>query len=188
MGRTQKVIRLMPEVPQDLRLAYPEGKTLEDGRVMLSTTDGWVLFLPADGGQAVQQQLRDLRIQPGDRVLIRESITHGPTGKTVSWEVYRAQVALGQQRDGSFVVPNQPGGAATISQVAAPVSDRDNGHSTRKPPESPYEHSGTAAGLRERANMLVDVYAACLAYAKRYPDVSAEDVRAFVLAVFASPV
>src|SRR5215831_12649536 len=130
------VIRVIPEVPMDLTLAFLEGKPVANGRMMFSTVDGRSLFVPEPAGREIQRKLNDLRIQPGDHVLIRQSIGYPAGVRTVSWEVYRTAVIVGQQADGSFVVPSQPGKTATVAPVAVPASvssaadPNNSGHDT----------------------------------------------------------
>jgi hypothetical protein len=180
----------MPEVPIDITLAFVEGKMTTGNRMMFSTTDDRVLFLSAAAGQEVQAKLRDLRIQAGDRVLLRLTRDYSTGQCEETWEVYRAgAVPVGKQANGSIIVPKQPG-AEPPAPEAAPVTGPKgipNNPSTAAPhSSSPFEHSGPALHLRERTQMLVDVYASCLTYAEqRYPRVSAEDVRELLLAEIA---
>jgi len=182
------IIKLTPEVPVDMTLAYTEGKPVGRGQMMFSTVDGRVLYVPEAGGREIQRRLNDLRIKVGDRVLIRQSVDYSGAGREVSWEVYRAKVGVGAQADGSFVVPAQPG--ADVASPAPVPADRirpgvPNTISTDH--HSPLEHSGRSLLMRQEAQMLLDVLASCQAYAKQcYPDITADDVRACVLATYGS--
>lgn len=172
-----QVIKLMGETPVDMILAFPEGKMITGNRMMFSTVDDRVLYLPAAAGQEVQAKLRDLRIQAGDRVLIRQAISYASGEKRVEWEVYRAGAPVGQQSSGAFIVPKQPGAEGGPADPAPGPLPRAKSLS--------YEHTGARLHLQERTHMLIDVYAAAVAYAKRYPEVSREDVRTLLLAELA---
>jgi len=104
----------------------------------------------------------------------------------VSWEVYRAKVGVGVQADGTFVVASQPGGKEAAQARAATDSSPIRSALLASPDptaESPLAHSGMAAQLRDRTNMLVGVLAACQAHAKQFhPGITPDDVRACLLA------
>lgn len=180
------VIRITPEVPVDMVLAFTEGKPVANGKMMFSTTDGRSLFVPEAAGREIQQRLNDLRIRPGDRVLIRQGITHNGGVRETSWEVYRASVAVGQQRDGSFIVPAQPGAEKAppaLPPPSPPAAAQPNGR-----PAGALEHCGPAAPLRQRATLLIDVYAGMLRYARQCHadlDMAPADIRELVAAAYA---
>ena len=189
------IIKLTPEVPVDMTLAFAEGKPVGRGQMMFSTVDGRALYVPEPAGREIQRKLYGLGVKAGDRVLIRQSVDYSAEGRECSWEVYRAKVGCGLQGDGSFIVPSQPSGreAAAPARAAAPNGITPSSallqhhHNCSDPITSPLAHSGLAGQLRDRANMLVDVMAACQAYARQtYPDITAEDVRACVVAAAAA--
>jgi len=91
-----QVIRIYPNVPVDLVLAFDEGKPCARGKMMFSSTDGRCLFVPEAAGRLIQAKLNDLRIRRGDRILITQFEEYTAAGKEVSWNVVRAAVACGQ--------------------------------------------------------------------------------------------
>jgi hypothetical protein len=113
-----EVIRIYPNVPVDMVLAYAEGKPCSHGKIMFSTVDDRCLFVPEAAGREIQARLNDMRIRRGDRILITQFVEYGPGGKETSWKVVRAAVSCGQQPDGSFVVPSQPGAASPPGKAA----------------------------------------------------------------------
>lgn len=175
------IIRLTPEVPVDMTLAFAEGKPVSKDRMMFTTTDGRSLFVPEAAGREIQRRLHGLGIRPGDRVLIRQTTSYEHGVKETTWEVHRAQVACGEQRDGSFVVPTQPGAGSPsrIDQPRAAAAAKAPLHDVAGPS---LEHSGTAGLIRDRANMLIDVYAGCVRYARaRNYDIPPEHILQMVL-------
>ncbi len=104
-------IRVYPEVPMELNLKFVTGRLVKDNSAMMfSTVDGCALFVSLTEGQEIEGKLRALQIEPGQRVLLRRGIKYGASGRTVGWEVFRSgAVRIGQQTDGTFCVPRQPG-------------------------------------------------------------------------------
>lgn len=186
-------IRLTPDVPVDLALAYTVGKPVKGNKLMFSTVDQRVLFVPEQAGKIIEGKLIALGIQRGERILICQERTYEGGNPEVKWNVYKARVPVGQQGDGTFIVPRQPGaGAVTPTPIAAtPVKEQ---------PQDTTDHNKPAAAqpaqvlfpwaqrLLSETNALVDVFAAAFHYAKvRYGDqVRAEDVRELLATAYAS--
>lgn len=169
---TQKKINVRPGVPVDLVLAYTEGKPVNGAHMMFSTVDQRVLFVPIAAGHEIQAKLRDLGVQRGERILVCEERTRDQAGQvSTRWNVFRTDRPVGEQADGTFVVPSQPG-------ASAPPQPRQAAQ------ETALTHSGWARLLQGQTNALIDVYAAALAYShERYGDqVSPADVRALLIA------
>lgn len=187
---SDNVIRMYPECPVDMVLAYTEGRVTKNGKMQFSSRDGRVLFVPQVAGRQIEQRLRDLRIQAGDRVMIRETVDHAGGERTSKWEVFRCQVGVGQQANGSFVVPAQPG-ADLPHRTSAPTSK--SAALTKAQPETTTatngsSHTGLAAIVREHGAILIDVYADLLRYAReQHADVnlSPADIRELVQAAYA---
>jgi len=137
-------------VPVPVTLKYSQGKSCANGdRVMYTTSDNRVMFLDFAQGRAIEE----MSIRPGEPLLIARQKPAG--SQPATWLIQRAadlegqlaaslhqQVAagkLGQQPDGTFVVP-----------AAAP-----------KPPQSAPVSQPSSALVNE-ANALVDAYAQVL--------------------------
>lgn len=106
------------------------------------------------------------------------------------------------QQDGTFVVSKVNGGTlGTPSQSIPPSASiinqsssihsapQDNtaggGAGGRSMADSPYEHSGVSLFLREQTNMLIDVFASCVAYAQRYNGAcKPDDVRNLLITTY----
>ena len=151
--------------PVALKLKYAHPKPCANGeRAMFSTDDNRVLFLDLD----TARQIEDLNIKPGEPILI----TRQKTGKdAATWLIQRqadlnGQLTeslkareLGQQPDGTFVVPAAP-----------------------KPPAS----SRVSVPLADEANTLVDTFAAVLERALKTHEgrVKPDEVRSLLLSAY----
>jgi hypothetical protein len=118
-------IDFRPDVPVDLALAFPEGKLVKSRfkgeQIMFSSVDGRVAFVSQADGHQIQHQLRELGIRSGQRILICKERSFGPAGQVTAWKVYRAgEPPIGEQRDGSFVVPAQPGASTCAAAILHP--------------------------------------------------------------------
>src|SRR3974390_2001554 len=100
----REVVDFPANVPVTVALKYAQGKTISTQhgeRMMFSLTDGRVMFLDLE----VASQIVSLGIN------VHESFTvtrkwDGKAGSPVSWEVARM---VGEQPNGTFVVPAVPG-------------------------------------------------------------------------------
>ena len=138
----REVVDFALNVPVTVALKYNQGKTVSSKygeRVMFSLVDGRVMFLDFEAAG----QIASLGVN------VRESftITRKPNGSDNSptWEIARA---VGEQPDGTFVLPATP-----VATASAP-----------KPPgsaSSPVHSPGSNALITE-ANSLVDAYAQVL--------------------------
>ena len=181
-------ICLRPHVPVDLELAYTEGKPVESKwkgpQMMFSTVDGRVLYVPIEAGHEIQNRLRDLGIQRGERILICEQQERQGAEVLTSYEVHRIERAVGEQRDGTFVVPAQPGATRDAPPIAAP-----NGNSTAvRNGDAPrlHLHLGWCQTALEEINAMTDLYSAAKTYSReKYGDQIPEGaIQAFVVAAF----
>src|ERR1017187_742962 len=184
-------IRLTPDVPVDLVLAYTAGKPVQGNKgpqVMFSTTDQRVLFVPPEAGQAIERQLQALGIRRGERILVCRERAIDAGVATMRWNVYRAGPPAGEQADGTFIVPAQPGApAGTPRAIAAdPQTPRSAKHGAPGPAGTPALTPWGIFLLRQ-TEQLVEVYARACQYAREKcgDQVSGEDVRALMLAALA---
>lgn len=170
--------------PVDLALKFPDGKSVTGDygeSVMFSTTDGRVMFL----APYVANKLRQLQLKPEEPFRVEKAEVTNGGKKAVEWRFQR--LSLGQQGDGTFAVPKVEGG----TQSATPIKPAGDGSTVAGSPRlnhstlSPYEHSGSAALLRDTVCMLTDVQASAMEYAKKYNgSIRPDDVRAMVLSAF----
>lgn len=96
-------IRLQPNVPVELVLAYDEGRLCNSGYVF-GGVGGRGLFLGLAAGAKVQARMRQLGVRRGDRVRFLASVSYQGGHRRVEHRVFRAS-SYGSQPDGTFVVP-----------------------------------------------------------------------------------
>jgi hypothetical protein len=108
-------IRFSLNIPVDCSLQSTSGRRVVKGGQVLyvfDTTDGRHFWLAE--GQAIELQLRlaEQGILPRQPVLIVRESFQGMRDRyraSARWRVYRAPQRLGEQADGTFVVPCIPG-------------------------------------------------------------------------------
>ena len=101
-------LKLRPNVPLEITLAFPQGKATSRGW-MFGCMDGSALFTSTAAGCEIDARLRDLQASRGDRIVIHQAVSYGAAGRTSKIMVYRANRHVGEQPDGTFCVPKQPG-------------------------------------------------------------------------------
>jgi len=169
----REVIEFAPNVPVTVALKFAQPKTVSGQygeRFMFSTVDGRVMFLSPE----VAGQIAELGVN------VREnfSITMRWDGQRESprtWDVARV---IGEQPNGTMVVPASPGAAAPSSDGARGV--------TPKPPAAAAAATQRGSALVDEANALVDAYAAVLDRALRQYEgrVKPEEVRALLISSY----
>ena len=160
----REVVDFPANVPVTVALKYAQGKTISTQygeRMMFSLVDGRVMFLDLE----VASQIVALGINVHEPFTITRK-WDGKAGSPVSWEVARL---MGEQPDGSFVVPAvspKPPASADTSENSVP------------------RHGSRA--LAEEAQSLVDVFAAVWEYTRETyrGQVKPEEVRAFVTTAY----
>ena len=180
------VIKLSPRVPADVTLAYVTGKPVAHGKRMFSTIDKRVFFVSDAAGVQLEQKLRELGVGVGDRVLIQHDLVPTPEGKQERWNIFRTKSGIGQPAAAELRVPVEQKAAGPVRPPAT-----DNPSVKKEYPAqhtNPAVRTGQAAQLRERAMLLVDIYADALRYAAeahRDVNMSREDIRQLVLGAYA---
>jgi len=195
-GQGLPLVQFQPNIPVELALKFSEGRQINGkyGKpsVMFTTADDRVMFLEPQ----VAEKIQALGAVPGQPIRIVK--TEGP-GRKQDWVVEK----LGEQSDGTFVLPKNEGAASSSQKTAAP--------SSRSPIQSATPTTSTlnpntqaamlqracgpaaqdcrtvlmAGLLREDTNMLVDVMGSCIEYSKKYNGaVSNDDVRALAITVY----
>lgn len=192
---TLPYVKFLPNIPVDLAFKFADGKPIA-GRygpsVMFTTTkDELAFFHPTQAAE-----IEALRLAPGEPIRVTK------TRDEQNRPCFKFE-KLGAQQDGTFVVPKV--GGASPSQVTAPLASisqvhpntgpqhstdgagggAGNGAGGRPMSDSPYEHSGVSLFLREQTNMLIDVFASCVAYAQRYNGAcKPDDVRNLLITTY----
>ena len=172
--------------PLDLAVQYPEGQEVQSKfgpgkQVMFVTVDGKALYL----SQYAASKIQGLNLKPGQPFRLTKFEVSTGHSKTTDW---KAELLPGEQGDGTFVVGKPAAGAEpppprSVQRDGGPPAPNGSNHTGF--PKSPYEHSGSSAFLREAVNMLIDVEASCIEYAKKYSGaIRNEDVRALMISVY----
>ena len=178
-----KTIRFSTDVPQDLALAHLDARPARtnghNGRTMMFLTiDDRAFYVTREDAAAIERRLRDLGVQPGERILIAHESVYEHGEKPTRWNIYRAS-GIGQQADGTFIVPT-PVGAVEPKPAPLPA----------KSEHSRLEHTGPVLYAREQAQIFVDLVAQTLDYATRchaHLGLTREDAIGLVLAAYTRP-
>jgi hypothetical protein len=157
-------IQFSTNVPVDLALKHPEGM-----RVPSDYGDGYqIMYTTVDGRKAyfsptVAAKLAALKPEPGQ--LLRITKRERPDGKKgFNWNVEK----LGEQGNGTYVLPKTGGGSATSPEFAEPaVTGVIN--SNRQKQLTPVPKPPTSSVV-SHARRLIDLHAECMSYAERYRD------------------
>jgi len=126
-------IKFQTNVPVEVALRFPEGKLCDsqfgDPQYMFSTTDDRAFFVAAK----VAQKIHGLRLKPGELIdIVKAEVPYSNGRKGIEWQVTRVNPPegeapnppVGEQPDGTFVVPApQPNGAPLVRRVVP-----TNGH------------------------------------------------------------
>ena len=186
---TLPLVQFQPNIPVDLAFKFPDGREVAGKfgpSVMFTTVDDRIAFFHP----TVAREIEALGLAPGQPVRICKTRDE----KDRPCFKFEKLKTMGSQQNGTFVVPKV--GGASPSQSTAPPASADSSihsvsekHSTvngeRLMSESPYEHSGVSLFLREQTNMLIDVFASCVAYAQRYNGaVKPDDVRTLLITTY----
>lgn len=200
-GAQLPYVKFLPNLPVDLAFKFADGKPISGKygpSVMFTTTkDELAFFHPTEAAE-----IEALRLAPGEPLRITRT-------RDEKNRQYLKFEKLGAQPDGTFVVPKGNGGASPRSippsassgahpfQSTPQKANNTNTHSGsqdntggsgaggRPMADSPYEHSGIAAMLREHTNMLVDVMGSVVEYSKKYNgSIRNEDIRTLLITVY----
>jgi hypothetical protein len=171
--------------------------------VAFNTSQG-KMYVSADAGNVIAQQLIELGVQPGELVQICKTqvAVPGRSKPSIRWVVSRPHApAVGQQPNGTFSVPtgNIPGaGAVTPAPTATSQSPSNgngngtnsgngNGHGYPPMPTTTAAAATWADRLLARTNALTDVFALALQHSSKHGQlVKSEDVRSLLQTVYIS--
>jgi hypothetical protein len=144
----REVVEFPPNVPVTVALKYSHAKTVSSQygeRFMFSLADGRVMFLAPDVGGKIEALGINVR---ENFTITRKWDEQQGSPATATWEVARL---LGEQPNGTFVVPAVPSKLAASAK--APASDATG------------RQSAVSQSLVDEANCLVDSFAAVLDHA-----------------------
>ena len=121
-------IKFQTNISVEVALKFAEGKLCDsqfgDPQYMFTTVDDRVFFV----AEKVAAKIHGLHLEPREPFdIVKAEVDWGNGRKGIEWQVARVGVApewdaIGQQPDGTFVVPIQPGaGAVTPAPAATPV-------------------------------------------------------------------
>jgi hypothetical protein len=184
------IVEFSPNVPVQVALAYGAGKIVDTRmgqRVMFTLVDGRVMFHDVD----FAQRINELRPEPREPFYIVRN-QEAKRGSPVQWRAWRSPGSeVGEQGDGTFVVPGNGKAAASVSApaaISAPSQERvpDFTHTSESTKPAPPITNGWAQFLLSQTNALVDVYAAALNYAslKHGNQVKPDDIRCLVTTAY----
>jgi hypothetical protein len=140
----REVLELAPNVPVEIALAYGAGKIIDTAggaqRVMFSLVNGKVMFLDLD----VAQRVNELGVKPRQPFYIVKN-KGGKRTDPVEWRVWMSpEASIGEQPDGTFVVPVQP--AASVRPPAAGVAPSQERSLTQSDVTKPSGSNGNGHG------------------------------------------
>jgi len=121
-------IKFQTNISVEVALKFAEGKLCDsqfgDPQYMFTTVDDRVFFV----AEKVAAKIHGLHLEPREPFdIVKAEVDWGNGRKGIEWQVAKVGAppewdAIGQQPDGTFVVPIQPGaGAVTPAPAATPV-------------------------------------------------------------------
>ena len=178
-------IKFQTNVPVEVRLRSTEGKPVDSqfGGVqhMFSAEEG-VFYVSETLGQILTDQLRKLRVRPGDLVEIIKAEVTANGRKKIQWQV--AQIGYtGEQPNGTLAVPKPETPSQLEQQLAASIAEAQ----ARKQPQSAQTAAppAWANALVAQTCILVDAFAAVVKHSSQYQGlVKPDDARSILLSAF----
>jgi hypothetical protein len=164
-------IKFATNQPVELRLRSIEGRPVESqfgGTQHMFSAEEGVFYVSETVGGILTDQLRKLRIQPGDLVEIIKAETVQGNRKRIEWQVAQVGYYPGEQPDGTFAVP------------APPPAER------KEPQQAPVAAPPAwASALVDQTCVLVDAFAAVVKHSAQYGGiVKPEDARSIMLSAY----
>lgn len=137
-------IKFQTNISVEVALKFAEGKLCDsqfgDPQYMFTTVDDRVFFV----AEKVAQKIHGLRLQPREPFdIVKAEVDWGNGRKGIEWQVAKVGAppeeaaqwaAIGQQPNGTFVVPVQPGaGVSAPAPAATPVMTQpsNNGNGSK---------------------------------------------------------
>ena len=182
-------VEFQPNVPVDLALKFSDGKPVNSrgpvARFLFTTLDDRALFLD----ESIAKRIQALGLQPGETFRMCKAVI----GRNTEWRVER----IGEQEDGTFVIP-KTGGAVPSPEISAPISSHVQSNTLHPNtqaevlqralgglPRADFRTAAMSALLRDDTDMLVDVMASCIEYAKKTNGaIRNEDIRTLLITVY----
>jgi hypothetical protein len=183
------IIRFEINVPQTVRLARLEGRTVESkfgGNQILFMAEEGAFYVSEKAGAILAEQFTKLGVKPGEPVEItRAEIGRGPERRT-QWIVTASVPA----EDAVLSVPKLPPAAAPEppseleQQLAASIRAVEQRKQAQQAPAAT-QAPAWASFLVTQSNALIDAYAAVLKHSARHEGlVKGDDVRSIFLSAF----
>ena len=197
-------IKFQTNIPIEAALKFAEGKLCDsqfgDPQYMFTTIDDRVFFV----AEKVAEKIHALHLKPREPLdITKAEVDYGNGRKGIEWQVNRVGFVPGEQPDGTFAVPIQPGADVTApAPVVAAFTERlkqqhNTGNGTKAANGNGNGHASAAGAPQEplmpwaqfllaQVNMVIDVYAlACKHASEQHGNlVRAEDVRALLTTTF----
>jgi hypothetical protein len=103
-------LRFATNQPQELRLRFLEGKEVESqfgGMQHMFTCEEGAFYVSDTVGGILAEQIKRLGIRAGEPVEIcKREVSNGNGRKGIQWQVERVGAPMGEQTNGTFVVPS----------------------------------------------------------------------------------
>ena len=144
------------------------------------TNDNRTFYLDTTVGEIINDQLTKLKVKPGEPIdICKAEVTIGNGRKGIRWQVSKVGEPMGNQPDGTFVVPATAPSAQKLAQetrqdlgaqlaksleaVAPPAAPSSN----HRPSIGPFlaELNGAGETMLRQSFAVIDLYAAGVAYA-----------------------
>ncbi len=111
-------IKFQTNVPVELALKFAEGKLCDsqfgNPQYMFSTTDDRAFFVD----EKVAKKIHGLRLKPGEPIdIVKAEVDYTNGRKGIEWQITRINPPVGEQPDGTLVVPRAGAGARTPAPV-----------------------------------------------------------------------
>ena len=171
-------LRFATNQPQELRLRFLEGKEVESqfgGMQHMFTCEEGAFYVSDTVGGILAEQIKRLGVRAGEPVTIcKREVSNGNGRKGIQWQVERVGAPMGEQANGTFVVPSD------LEQKLAASID-----AARKPPVLATEPmTAWAMALVNQSCAAIDAYALVLKHAAKHENVRGEDVRSIFLSAY----
>lgn len=183
-------IKFQTNVPVELALKFTDGKLCDsqfgDPQYMFTCTDDRVFFV----AEKVAQKIHGMRLKVGERVdICKAEVDYGNGRKGIEWQITRVDPPVGEQTNGTFVVPAN-GTAVSATAPVAPKPSRQLAPQTTPTNVTPEPEQTPlmpwALFLLSQTKMVIDVYAlACRHASEAHGNiVRTDDVRAIMTTCF----
>ena len=113
-------LRFETNVAREVHLRFLEGKPVESqfgGQQHLFTAEEGAFYVSDTVGGILAEQIKRLGVRTGEPITIcKREVANGGGRKSIQWQVER----VGEQPDGTFIVPNPPAVPTPPANAATP--------------------------------------------------------------------